>query len=193
MKSEPALITKRATVMQLAILELRGYDVYVREGYVGTLDDLLFDTACGQILYLVVAGAAARLESRVIVPIACVRLTLPAGRKIFLNLSRARFESGAGVWPLSAARSWVDRQRICSGQAIAGLRVEAMDDAAGRLADLLVDTLAWCADYLIIDAAFEPLGNQVIVPLDWVASIEMERGAVRLRRPRAALRSAPRF
>ena len=193
MKSEPALITARASVMQRAMLELRGYDVYVREGYVGTLEDLLFDTACGQILYLLVAGVAARLESRVIVPIACVRLTLPAGRKVFLNLSRARFESGAGVWPLSAARSWVDRQRIASSRAVAGFRVEAMDGAAGRVADLLVDTLPWCADYLIVDAAFEPLGNQVIIPFDWVSSIDVERGAVRLRQPRAALRTAPRL
>lgn len=174
-----------------AMEDLQGDDVLARDGRIGVLEDIYFDSDSWQVSYLVVATGSAPRPSRLLVSVACVAQALPARDRILTELFREQIEFGAGAWPIEAASHWLDRGRVCSGRNVIGFRIEAEDGAAGRLADLLVDEEEWSIGYLIIDVADAAGVRQVLMPLDWVDAIDLERSTVRVFRTREELRNSP--
>jgi hypothetical protein len=170
--------------------QLQGDDVLARDGRIGALEDIYFDGASWQVRYLVVATGGLR-SSRLLVSVACVAQALPARDRILTKLFCKQIEFGAGAWPIEAASHWLDRGRVCSGRSVIGFRIEAEDGAAGRLADLLVDEEEWSIDYLIIDVADAAGVRQILMPLDWVDAIDLQRSTVRVFRTREQLRNSP--
>jgi hypothetical protein len=62
-----------------------------------------------------------------------------------------------------------------------GVRVEAQDGSAGRLSDLLVDDEAWSIDYMMVDTG-KTAARELLVPLDWVGGMDLERRALHVER-----------
>jgi hypothetical protein len=170
------------------LLELCGEEIASLDGRLGALDDVYVDNECWRIRYLVIAGAG----EPVLVSTGCVNEP-PGHGRIQVELSRLQLEAGAGAWPLDAAASWIDRGRLCSARDLLGLRVEAEDGIAGRVADLLVDDREWIIDYLVLDAAEAGAVYRVLLPPDWVDAIDLEGRHVRVRRTREELRNSPRL
>jgi hypothetical protein len=168
--------------------ELLGDEVLASDGRLGTLEDVYFDPRCWQVRYLLV-GAGAR---RALVSAACVACAAPARQRVTLSMSRAQLDAGAGAWPMDSAVQWLGDMRACSARGALGWRILAADgSAAGGVADLLVDPASWAIDYLVAATldAFGP--RQLLLPLDWVDAREPFDGALRMRRTRAQLSSAP--
>ena len=169
--------------------ELLGGEVLAHDGRIGALYDVYFERDSGQVRYLVVANKAPA-PRHLLVSAGIARQVGPRGG-VLVALSRAQLQCGAGAWSLERARPWLDHGRLCSGSEVLGFGVEAQDGSAGRLADLLIDGEAWSIDYVIVDSQAGDLSHQVLLPLHWVAAIDVARKALRVRRTRDELRSSP--
>jgi hypothetical protein len=165
--------------------ELLGSDVRVMHERIGALYDVYLDRDSSLVRYLVV-GTEPRGH---LVVSAGIATHDPAG--IRLALSRAQLECGAGAWPLDAANVWLQHWRLCRGTELLRYRAEAQDGSAGRLLDILIDDEAWSFDYVVVDVGPEGGAGKVLVPLQWVTSIDVGRRAVRVRRTRAELAHSP--
>lgn len=170
-------------MFQRVMKELRGDAVIARYGCIGAVDDLYFDRDCWDVRYL--------LAPPLLVSVACIAGATPQRDRLLVNLSREQVECGAGAWSVESASRWLDDSRLCSGRAVVGMRVEAEDGAAGRVADLLVDDEQWSIEYLLVDALVAGGGRQLLVPLDWVRPMDRAQGAVYLHRTRQELLSSP--
>jgi sporulation protein YlmC with PRC-barrel domain len=169
-----------------SLKELLGSDVLVQEERIGALYDVYLDRDSNLVRYLVVATAP---RGHLLVT---AGIAMHEGRAgVRLALSRAQLECGAGAWPLHAANAWLQHWRVCRGTELLNYRAEAQDGSAGRLLDILIDDEAWSVDYVVVDARPEGGAGKVLVPLQWVASIDVARGALRVRRTRAELAESP--
>jgi hypothetical protein len=166
-----------------AIEELRGGEVVARYGRIGAVDDVYYDGGCWQVRYLLLDAGGSQL----VLSVACLAHASPPRGRMFVNLSRARMEAGAGAWPAAMLRGWLESERLCSGRETVGMRVLAQDGAFGRVSDLLVDDEHWSIESLIVDA---PAGRPLVVPLGWVGPVDRRRRAVYLQRRRAQLLEA---
>lgn len=170
-----------------ALSELLGDEVLASDGRFGALEDLYFDRDCWQVCYMLVATGA----TRALVSVACVETAVPARGRLTLAVSRAQLGAGAGAWPMDAALEWLDDVRVCSVRHAAGWRIIAEDGAAGEIADLLVDPRIWSIDY-IVAATIDGFGRRhLVLPLDWADPLDPLEAALRMRRTRAQLSSAP--
>jgi len=176
-------------MFQRAMDELCGDEVVARFGPIGTIDDLYIDGAYWEVRYLVVASPGDQRARRMLLSSTCMSPAAPRGDQVPVNLSRIQVEHGAGIWPMESASSWLERRQLYSARAVVGLRVEARDGMAGRVADILVDDQHWTIDYLIADMV--PPRRQVLVPLDWVGPLDAARGTLYLRRTRQELHGSP--
>jgi hypothetical protein len=169
-----------------SLKELLGSDVRVQEERIGALDDVCIDCHSILVRYLIVAGAPRRPL------LVSAGVALHNRRGVRLALSRAQLKCGAGAWPLDAANTWLQHSRLCRGTELLRYRAEARDGSAGRLFDILIDDEAWSVDYVVLDSCEAGAGS-VLVPLDWVASIDVQRRALLLRRTRHELTRSPSY
>ncbi len=167
-------------MLQRMMQDLRGDAVLGRDGVLGAFDDVYFDCQCWQVRYVVIAIERGLRGRRLLVSAAC--LAKAAVRdSVRVDLSRSQIQSGGGAWSLEAASRWLDRTRVCSGRDMVGVRVEAQDGSAGRLSDLLVDDEAWSIDYIMVDTG-NTTARELLVPLDWVGGMDLERRALHVER-----------
>jgi hypothetical protein len=168
-----------------SLRELLGNDVRVEKERIGALYDVYLDRDSALLRYLIVATAPRRHL------LVSASVALHDGRGVRLVLSRAQLKYGAGAWPLDAANAWLQHSRLCRGRELLGYRAEAQDGSAGRLLDILIDDETWSVDYLVVDACAEGGAGKVLVPLQWVASIDVGRRTFLVRRTRAQLAHSP--
>lgn len=172
-----------------SLMELLGNEVLVHDGRIGVLDDLYFDRDCGKVRYLVVAKGRAARQPPVVVSTGLTRRLSTQG--VLIALSRAQLECGAGAWPLEGARAWLDHARLCSAEQVLGFSVQAEDGSAGLLLDLLIDDEHWEIDYALVECDDRLSPRPVLVPLHWVAAIDLGRRSLRLRCTREELENCP--
>lgn len=171
-----------------SLRELLGTDVRVEEERIGPLVDVCLDRHSSLVRYLIVATGPRRHT------VVSAGVALHGRRGVKLALSRAQLKYGAGAWPLDAANAWLQHSRLCRGTELLGYGAEAQDGSAGRLFDILIDDQAWSVEYVVLDSCAGGPGRVlVLVPLDWVASIDVRRRALLVRRTRYELAHSPSY
>jgi hypothetical protein len=168
-----------------AVDDLLGDEVFATDGSFGVLQDFYFDRDCWRLCYLLIA----RGPLRALVSMACVESASPARGHIGLSLTREQLR--AGGWRIGASVPWLDEIRVCSGRYFLGWRVYGEDGPSGEVADLLIDRATWSIDYLVANITDAFGRRQVVLPLDWAEPLDPAEVAVRMRRTRAQLSSAP--
>jgi hypothetical protein len=174
-------------MLMKAMCELLGDEVLARDGRYGVLEDMYFDCDCWQLCYFTVSCGA----TQSVVPVGCVETAATARGRISLGLTREQLDGAGGAWPMADAASWLGDIRVCSARSALGWRIEAEDGPAGVVADLLVDRSTWSIDYVVVNIT-RPLGAmQVVLPLEWADPVDPAASALRMRRTRAQMCSAP--
>jgi hypothetical protein len=169
-----------------SLRELLGSDVLVQDERIGALYDVYLDRDSALVPYLVVGTAPRRF---LLVSTGIALHDARAGVRLALSL--AQLQCGAGACPLDAASAWLQHRRLCRGSEVLGYSAEAQDGGAGVLFDILIDDEAWSVDYVVVDWRPEGGVGKRLVPLHWVAAIDVARHVVRVRSTRAELADSP--
>jgi hypothetical protein len=87
----------------------------------------------------------------------------------------------------------IESGSLRSARNLSGYSVQALDGAAGRVADLVVDDGGWCVAHMLVDTRSLLPGPTREVPARAVAAIESVHRRVNLRITRARIRVLPRL
>lgn len=177
-------------MFQKVMKQLRGDEVLAKDGRIGVLDDIYFDGEGWQVHYLLVSTDDGQPEPQVLISSQCANAG-SASRRVCVDLSRGEIEFTPAFWPVAPVSRWLARASICSGREIIGFGIEAQDAPAGRVADLLVDDDDWSIHYLVVDVGGEASERHVLMPLDWVRAVDLDRRAVQISRMCEDVHRAP--
>ena len=76
---------------------------------------------------------------------------------------------------------------------VEGYQVLASDGKLGRVGEFLFDSVDWRARYIVIDTGQWLSGEQLVVPAQWIASVDWFGRSVRLGKKRSVLEAAPQL
>lgn len=166
-----------------AVGELLGREVRAKDGRVGVLEDVYFDRDCWDLCYLLIAAG----ERRALVCSQSIEFDSPAQHAIYLSISRAQIESGAGAWAMDDAVTWLEDIRVCGARQAIGWRVLAEDAPMGVVSDLFIERRTWSIVYLVVKSGPSFGERHFPVAIEWADPLDPLEATVRVRRTRAQL------
>lgn len=184
-----------------AMKQIRGDDIFARDGAIGAVDDLYFDDQTWAVRYLVVdTGTWLRGQHRVLISPASVLPVQPRADAIKVDMTRKQIENAPGVDklpPLSrtleaAAEQRAQESHLRSSREVVGYAIRAVDGDVGDVEDLVVDDKTWEITDVVVDTRRWLPGKKVLVPPSAVDSIDSERRQVGLRMTRAEIEQSRR-
>jgi hypothetical protein len=171
--------------MMRTIKELKGDEVFARDGRLGWVEDVYFDDERWAVRYLLVNTGRWLPGKRVLIPPAFVEPELSSGRKLRLALTRGE-----------ADRAWDGAPQLRSGAEVMGYSIEARDGSSGEVLDFVVDGRTWTIrDVLVKTTKWWPGGHVRVHPAS-VERIDRQQRKIRLSLTRDQVkrsrRTAPR-
>lgn len=169
-----------------AMKQIRGDDIFARDGAIGAVDDLYFDDMNWAVRYLVVdTGTWLRSHRKVLISPASVLPVQPRADAIKVDLTRKQIENAPGI-------EGAQKPHLRSTREVVGYAIRAVDGEVGEVEDLLVDDKTWAITDVVVDTHRWLPGKKVLVPPSAVETIDLERRQVELRLTHAEIEQSPR-
>lgn len=86
-----------------------------------------------------------------------------------------------------------DETRLRSCREVTGYALQATDGELGHVEDFLFDDLDWAVRYIVVDTRNWWFGKKVVIPPEWVDSIDWSERALRVDVSRDAVKNAPAY
>lgn len=169
-----------------AMKQIRGDDIFARDGAIGAVDDLYFDDEHWAVRYLVVDTGTWLRGHKVLISPASVLPVQPRADAIKVDLTRKQIEDAPGI------EGAAQKPHLRSSRELVGYAIRAVDGEAGEVEDLLVDDKTWAITDVIVDTRRWLPGKKLLVPPSAVETIDLERRQVGLRLTHAELEQFPR-
>lgn len=209
--------------MLISVIQLDGSEIRGRDGTVGTLHDLLFDSENWSVRYIEVDTGKWLPGRRVILPPQVIESANYATKELQIRLTKEQVENSPTIendMPVSYRKerelakhfgwgmAWVNVPTIetetdgdpnlRSVNAVNGYRIEATDGNVGHIADFIVEADAgedkpWVIRYLIIDTRNWLPGRHVILPPVWAKGIHWNSRTVDIDLKREIIRNSPEY
>ena len=91
------------------------------------------------------------------------------------------------------ARHKNDDPHLRSCRAVMGHQIHATDGDIGHVQGMLVDEETWAIRYLVVNTSDWWLGNQVLIPPEWIAEISWAEFKVSINLTRKTIKNSPRY
>ena len=92
-----------------------------------------------------------------------------------------------------AAALAADDPHLHSCKAMVGLLVHAKDGDLGHISGMLVDEEGWVIRYLVVDTSNWWMGNQVLIPPDWMTGVSWAHSKANIDLTRSTIKNSPRY
>ena len=92
-----------------------------------------------------------------------------------------------------AAALAADDPHLRSCKAVVGLHVHANDGDLGHISGMLVDEDGWVIRYLVVDTSNWWMGNQVLIPPEWMTSVNWSDSKANIDLSRNTIKNSPRY
>ncbi len=92
-----------------------------------------------------------------------------------------------------AAALAADDPHLHSCKALVGLHVHANDGDVGHISGMLVDEDGWVMRYLVVDTSNWWMGNQVLIPPEWITSLSWSDSKANVDLSRKTIKNSPRY
>ena len=168
-----------------AMKQIRGDNIFARDGAIGAVDDLHFDDRRWAVRYLVVDTGTWLRGHKVLITPASVLPVQPRADAIKVDLTRQQVENAPGV-------EGAQKPHLRSSRDLVGYAIRAVDGEAGEVDDLVVDDKTWTITDVVVDTHRWLPGKKVLVPPSAVETIDLERRQVDLRLTQAEIEQSPR-
>ncbi|MEX0701947.1 MAG: PRC-barrel domain-containing protein [Planctomycetales bacterium] len=86
-----------------------------------------------------------------------------------------------------------DDMHLQSARDVSAYFLHAKDGDLGRIEDYLCDDAGWIIRYLVVDTADWGGGRRVLIPPDWIASLDWDRSQARLEHTQEEIRNSPLY
>jgi sporulation protein YlmC with PRC-barrel domain len=168
-----------------AMKQIRGDDIFARDGAIGAVDDLYFDDEQWAVRYLVVDTGTWLRGHKVLISPGSVLPVQPRADAIKVDLTRKQIEDAPGI-------EGAQKPHLRSSRELVGYAIRAVDGEAGEVEDLLVDDKTWEITDVVVDTRRWLPGKKVLVPPSAVEAIDLQRRQLDLRLTHAEIEQLPR-
>jgi len=174
-----------------------GWPIAASDGEIGRIKDVYFDDHRWTVRYWVVDTGDWLGGRRVLIPAITVQSIDRDEHVVHVRLNKQQVEALGLMPPVSNApgkhgEAPID-PHLRSAKEVTGYHLHATHDPVGHIEDLLLDSASWAIRYLVVDTRNWLPGRHVVIPPQWIKSVDWTERVVNVEVARDVVEAAPEY
>jgi hypothetical protein len=165
---------------------LTGLTIEATDGEVGKIKDAFFDDHRWAMRYLVVETGTWLAGREVLISPRAVKKIDWQSNVVQVQMTQQQVEES----PLETSPI---EPPLRSTQEMRGYRLQTSNDSMVRVEDFLFDTVSWAIRYLVVDTRNGLPGKHVVIPPQWITTVDWNARVVNVGVTRKIVESAPEY